>query len=133
MLEDQGREPALVFARALVYRLDGESFRAAEGAAWTWNRLGPETEPEIKAFVAQVAAEAHRDLDDGEEALVWYRWAVESGGVHQGAVAAQGAEAARALGEDDLAEALLRTACSAGHPLACQRLRRRPAARGPGR
>ncbi|MCP3958247.1 MAG: protein kinase [bacterium] len=130
LLRREPDNPRLRFARALVHRLDSEHSKVIRYAAPVFHQLEDDDAPEARGYLAQIIGDGYQGLGHGEEALQWYRRAMEAGGPFQGLMAFRAAEAARALQRTDEAFELLELGCEAKFPPACQRLEGNPRRRG---
>ncbi|MEM7351674.1 MAG: protein kinase [Acidobacteriota bacterium] len=113
------------FARALVHRLDGEHAAVVREAAPVFHQLGAKDGVEARSYLALVIADAYAGLGRAAEAMEWFRRAIEIGGPFRGLSAMRAAEAARHLGQMDVALELLQIACDDDLQLACERLKSR--------
>ncbi len=122
LLRDHPENPRYRFGRALVHRLDGEHAAVVRSAQPIFQQLGPRDAPEARSYLGLVIGDAYLGLDRGEEALEWFRRALEAGGPFRGVVAMRGAEAAREIRRPDVMAEFLRHGCEADFQPACRRL-----------
>ncbi len=104
----------LTLARAFVRHLDGDHAAALAAAAGLYQRAP-------SAAAAQVQAEESMHLGRAEDALRWYRAAIDATPGAPGVLAVVAAQIAeRSLGNAEEARQILADACAKGDSLACR-------------
>lgn len=86
LLRQSPGDGALLFGRGLVHRLDGEHRSVIATRQSIYPKVAAGRDRELSSLSAQVIADAHAALGQGDQAFDWYRQALEAGGIHGGAV-----------------------------------------------
>jgi len=120
LLRQRPGNGALRFGRVLVHRLDGEH----QSVIATTQRMYPAMlraqDRELRSLAAQIMADAYAALGQIDEALKWYRQALEAGGVHGGAVTLKALTLAREHGRRAEMRGIIERACELRIRGACE-------------
>jgi hypothetical protein len=122
-LEAKPGDPALVLARILVHRLDGEHEAVIEKGLSIADAF---SDPDVASYTALVIAHSYLELKREDDAIFWLRRSVEAGGQFRGQVAFSGAHLARLGRRPGDAQFFLEAACEEGVQAACQAQQRGP-------
>ncbi|MCP4656576.1 MAG: protein kinase [bacterium] len=117
---NRARSWALLFGRVLVHRLDGEHELVIAAMEPMVPMVAGGKDRELRSLAAQVMADAHAALDQIDEALAWYRRALEAGGIHGDTVTRKAFGLAWEHGRREEGREILERACELRVRGACE-------------
>jgi len=127
-----GGDPRLQLASAFIHRLDRQPLQVAEKAGPAYKIFLGKGSRDLAAVAAQLVAEAYTSEGRHDDAIFWYRKAIETRSSFTTIIGLQAATRLREMRRFDESVKMLKLSCDNGSEAACRRLERPSRRRGRG-